>query len=123
MAGPHHPHQLLSEDVVVPYDEETSSSEDVGSGNCTRCGEREGRRAMRLEMIQFQILSQLGFNEAPNVTSRQLPHIPPLDSLLDHYTMQGDAAPFVPGPEYGDDDDFYIAAEKVLTFAQTPPGE
>ncbi|KAG8181491.1 hypothetical protein JTE90_016578 [Oedothorax gibbosus] len=121
LAGPHnHPHQHLSEDV--PYDEDDVSYEDVVGGNCTRCGERGERRAMRLDMIKFQILSQLGLKEAPNVTSRQLPHIPPLDSLLDHYTMQGDAVPFVPGPEYGDDDDFYIAAEKVLTFAQTPPG-
>lgn len=57
--------------------------------------------------------------EAPNITDKNLPHIPPLNHLLDRYSMQADAPHFVPGPEYGDEDDFYIAAEKVLAFAHT----
>lgn len=135
LAGPPHnqyappPQHLAPPSQDFPddsYEDDGEAASGADGGNCTRCGDRVERRALRLDMIKFQILNQLGLKEAPNVTLRQLPHIPPLDSLLDHYTMQADSAAastFVPGPEYGDDDDFYIAAEKVLTFAQPPPGE
>ncbi|GFQ92574.1 hypothetical protein TNCT_185621 [Trichonephila clavata] len=113
--------ELLLEDE--DYDKEETENPLFGEleSNCSRCGDKKERKAMRLDMIKYQILNQLGYKEAPNVTLKNLPHIPPLDSLLDHYSMQSDAPHFVPGPEYGDDDDFYLSAEKVLTFLQPPP--
>ncbi|GIY13839.1 hypothetical protein CDAR_469601 [Caerostris darwini] len=110
---------LLSLPELEDYSDEELAEQD--SGNCSRCGDKGQRRALRLDMIKYQILNQLGLKEAPNVTLKNLPHIPPLDSLLDHYAMQADAPHFVPGPEYGDDDDFYLSAEKVLSFLQPPP--
>lgn len=109
------------------YDEEEdfiTSSEAVekqhtSTSNCSRCSENRERREHRLQSIRIQILNQLGMREAPNITDKNLPHIPPLNHLLDRYSMQADAPHFVPGPEYGDEDDFYIAAEKVLAFAHT----
>lgn len=77
-------------------------------------------RAVRLQAIKAQILSKLGMKRAPNVTRRALPGIPPLHRLLDRYDagmMQADA-PFEPGEQYDDDDDFHMAAEKIITFGQ-----
>ncbi|XP_015927346.1 growth/differentiation factor 8 [Parasteatoda tepidariorum] len=106
----------------VSSDEEAEQLLSEDFANCSRCGDKQERKAIRLEAIKSQILSQLGMTEAPNVTLKNLPHIPPLDNLLDHYSMQADSpAAFVPGPEYGEDEDFYIAAEKVLTFSKPLP--
>lgn len=105
---------------VLPEKEDPERTLASGS-NCSRCSENRERRELRLQSIKSQILSQLGLLEAPNITDRSLPHIPPLDHLLDRYSMQADAPHFVPGPEYGEEDDFYISAEKMLSFAHTPP--
>ncbi|KAH7962729.1 hypothetical protein HPB52_017684 [Rhipicephalus sanguineus] len=92
-----------------------------GAANCTRCGGATLQsRAVRLQAIKAQILSKLGMKRAPNVTRRALPGIPPLHRLLDRYDagmMQADA-PFEPGEQYADDDDFHMAAEKIITFGQ-----
>lgn len=102
----------------------TTSAAAVGGGsNCTRCGATTQSRAMQLQAIKAQILSKLGMKRAPNVTRRALPGIPPLHRLLDRYDagmMQADA-PFEPGEQYDEDDDFHVAAEKIITFGQ--PGE
>lgn len=91
------------------------------AANCTRCGGATSQsRAVRLQAIKEQILSKLGMKRAPNVTRRALPGIPPLHRLLDRYDagmMQADA-PFEPGEQYDDDDDFHMAAEKIITFGQ-----
>ncbi|KAL3209036.1 hypothetical protein MRX96_009555 [Rhipicephalus microplus] len=95
-----------------------------GEANCTRCGGATSR-AVRLQAIKAQILSKLGLKRAPNVTRRALPGIPPLHRLLDRYDagmMQADA-PFEPGEQYDDDDDFHVAAEKIITFGQHAPPE
>ncbi|XP_037510332.1 growth/differentiation factor 11 [Rhipicephalus sanguineus] len=97
-----------------------------GAANCTRCGGATLQsRAVRLQAIKAQILSKLGMKRAPNVTRRALPGIPPLHRLLDRYDagmMQADA-PFEPGEQYADDDDFHMAAEKIITFGQHAPPE
>ncbi|XP_035215262.1 growth/differentiation factor 8-like [Stegodyphus dumicola] len=118
----HMPEDSLDQDVQEwDTEEEENSISEERTSNCSRCIEKEERRAMRIQTIKNQILTQLGMREAPNVTQKDLPHIPPLDNLLDNYNMQSDSPTFTPGPEYGDEDDFYITAEKVLAFAQTPP--
>lgn len=93
----------------------------AATANCTRCGGATMQsRAVRLQAIKAQILSKLGMKRAPNVTRRALPGIPPLHRLLDRYDagmMQADA-PFEPGEQYDDDDDFHMAAEKIITFGQ-----
>ena len=105
---------ITSSEVV-----EKNTQQHTSPSNCSRCSENRERREHRLQSIRIQILNQLGMREAPNITDKNLPHIPPLNHLLDRYSMQADAPHFVPGPEYGDEDDFYIAAEKVLAFAHT----
>ncbi|XP_050045436.1 growth/differentiation factor 8-like [Dermacentor andersoni] len=98
----------------------------AATANCTRCGGAVMQsRAVRLRAIKAQILSKLGMKRAPNVTRRALPGIQPLHQLLDRYDagmMQADA-PFEPGEQYDDDDDFHVAAEKIITFGQHAPPE
>lgn len=117
-----HPPPREDEDYSDPLEDEEEEEEasPPSAANCSRCSENRERRAMRLQSIKSQILSQLGLREAPNVTDRGLPRVPPLDHLLDRYAMQADAPHFVPGPEYGEEDDYYLSAEKVLAFAQRP---
>lgn len=106
----------------VAADDDPSSS---SSANCTRCSTQGESRAMRLNTIKTQILNKLGMKRAPNVTRRALPEIPPLHRLLDRYDaglMQSDA-PFQPGEEYDDEDDFHVAAEKIISFGQPAPSE
>lgn len=89
--------------------------------NCSTCARREELRRRSLEVIKDQILSKLGMQQAPNITGRLPPRIPPLDHLLDMYGMQGDApgGPFQPGPVYDEEeDDFHARTEKVIAFAQ-----
>ncbi|CAN7939558.1 unnamed protein product, partial [Ixodes hexagonus] len=92
-------------------------------GNCTRCSSQGESRLARLQAIKAQILSKLGMQRAPNVTRSAVPGIPPLHRLLDHYDaglMQADA-PFVPGEQYDEEDDYHVAAEKVISFGM--PGQ
>ncbi|CAN8020863.1 unnamed protein product [Ixodes persulcatus] len=104
---------------TTPADEESSPS----GGNCTRCASQGESRLARLQAIKAQILSKLGMQRAPNVTRSVLPGIPPLHRLLDRYDaglMQADA-PFVPGEQYDEEDDYHVAAEKVISFGM--PGQ
>ncbi|XP_054713932.1 growth/differentiation factor 8-like [Uloborus diversus] len=123
----HHTHKLedlhaeTSDDYDKKDEDDYPASIPEQGNNCSRCNEKKERKEIRILSIKSQILSQLGLKEAPNITSKNLPHIPPLDNLLDHYSMQADSPTFVPGPEYGEEDDFYITAEKVLAFAQPTP--
>lgn len=89
--------------------------------NCSTCARREELRRRSLEVIKDQILNKLGMQQAPNITGRLPPRIPPLDHLLDMYGMQGDApgGPFQAGPVYDEEeDDFHARTEKVIAFAQ-----
>ncbi|EEC01625.1 growth differentiation factor 11, gdf11, putative [Ixodes scapularis] len=104
---------------TTPADEESSPS----GSNCTRCASQGESRLARLQAIKAQILSKLGMQRAPNVTRSVLPGIPPLHRLLDRYDaglMQADA-PFVPGEQYDEEDDYHVAAEKVISFGM--PGQ
>lgn len=106
---------------TTPADEESSPS----GSNCTRCASQGESRLARLQAIKAQILSKLGMQRAPNVTRSVLPGIPPLHRLLDRYDaglMQADA-PFVPGEQYDEEDDYHVAAEKVISFGMPAPGE
>lgn len=116
----HREGHLLDPDEEEFPEQPPPEKESGGRLNCSRCSENRERRAHRLQSIKSQILNQLGMRELPNITDKSLPHIPPLSHLLDRYSMQADAPHFVPGPEYGEEDDFYISAEKVLAFAHTP---
>lgn len=59
-------------------------------GGCNACRMHEEIRALSLEAIKEQILNRLGLKQAPNMTGRALPRIPPISKLMDMYGMQAD---------------------------------
>ncbi|XP_014253049.1 growth/differentiation factor 8 [Cimex lectularius] len=93
------------------------------AGTCSACLLRTELRSISLANIKEQILAKLGFSAAPNITGRQIPRIPPLEYIMDVYSMQGDQPQsFKPGPALLEEQDDYSASmEKVIAFAQPHP--
>jgi len=77
-------------------------------------------RAISLEAIKEQILNKLGLKQAPNMTGRAMPRIPPVSKLLDMYGMQADQPqPLEPGITHHEEVDEYAAkTESVFALAQ-----
>lgn len=77
-------------------------------------------RALSLEAIKEQILNKLGLKQAPNMTGRALPRIPPISKLMDMYGMQADQPqPLEPGITHHEEVDEYAAkTESVFALAQ-----
>ncbi|CAG2161864.1 unnamed protein product, partial [Oppiella nova] len=116
--------------------EDLTVDEEFSSHNCTRCVLHEEAKSRRLETIKVNILNKLGLKVAPNITGKSLPRIPPLHHLLDRYNMLGDD-PRVSGPqllnsfiedndhtidkEEEDLEEFFVNAERSISFAQKPP--
>ncbi|XP_073989818.1 growth/differentiation factor myoglianin isoform X2 [Rhodnius prolixus] len=93
---------------------------------CPACLARSQLRSVSLASIKEQILNKLGLSQPPNMTGRQFPSIPPVDQILDEYSMQADqptgGLQFKPGPAYAEESDDYSATiEKVIAFAQPHP--
>ncbi|XP_054164627.1 growth/differentiation factor 8-like [Oppia nitens] len=132
------------DDDDLAYDEQSLSGV-----NCTRCVLHEEAKTRRLETIKVNILNKLGLKSAPNITGKPLPRIPPLHHLLDRYNMLGDDPRLLTGQQLfngfniddndqtidkdgdndgigggGDDDyeEFFVNAERSISFAQKPPG-
>ncbi|KYQ56505.1 Growth/differentiation factor 8 [Trachymyrmex zeteki] len=89
------------------------------AGNaCNACRMHEEIRALSLEAIKEQILNKLGLKQAPNMTGRALPRIPPISKLMDMYGMQADQ-PLEPGITHHEEVDEYAAkTESVFALAQ-----
>ncbi|KAJ8680282.1 hypothetical protein QAD02_016069 [Eretmocerus hayati] len=66
------------------------SAAQMGASSCHACRMHEEIRALSLEAIKEQILNKLGLKQAPNMTGRALPRIPPINKLMDMYGMQAD---------------------------------
>ncbi|XP_014208297.1 growth/differentiation factor 8-like [Copidosoma floridanum] len=95
----------------------TTRVSSMGS-SCNACRMHEEIRAMSLEAIKEQILNKLGLKQAPNMTGRALPRIPPISKLMDMYGMQADQ-PLEPGVTYHEElDEFAAKTESVFAFAQ-----
>lgn len=93
----------------------------VMAGNtCNACRMHEEIRALSLEAIKEQILNKLGLKQAPNMTGRALPRIPPISKLMDMYGMQADQPqPLEPGITHHEEIDEYAAkTESVFALAQ-----
>ncbi|CAK9796778.1 Growth/differentiation factor 8 [Anthophora plagiata] len=93
----------------------------VEAGNtCNACRMHEEIRALSLEAIKEQILNKLGLKQAPNMTGRALPRIPPISKLMDMYGMQADQPqPLEPGITHHEEIDEYAAkTESVFALAQ-----
>lgn len=91
------------------------------AGNaCNACRMHEEIRALSLEAIKEQILNKLGLKQAPNMTGRALPRIPPISKLMDMYGMQADQPqPLEPGITHHEEVDEYAAkTESVFALAQ-----
>lgn len=91
------------------------------AGNtCNACRMHEEIRALSLEAIKEQILNKLGLKQAPNMTGRALPRIPPISKLMDMYGMQADQPqPLEPGTSHYEEIDEYAAkTESVFALAQ-----
>lgn len=91
------------------------------AGNaCNACRKHEEIRALSLEAIKEQILNKLGLKQAPNMTGRALPRIPPISKLMDMYGMQADQPqPLEPGITHHEEVDEYAAkTESVFALAQ-----
>jgi len=89
------------------------------AGNaCNACKMHEEIRALSLEAIKEHILTKLGLKQAPNITGRALPRIPPISKLMDMYGMQADQ-PLEPGITHHEEVDEYAAkTESVFALAQ-----
>ncbi|RWS12911.1 Growth/differentiation factor 8-like protein [Dinothrombium tinctorium] len=129
--------------LVIAVDDSVSDDGYRSATNCTRCVMHEEARQRRLQEIKLDILNKLGLKQAPNVTSKTLPRIPPLHHLLDRYGILGDdpqtlsssSRPGQDSPPYDeeempsdqppdaedDGEDFYVNTERAISFAQKPP--
>ncbi|KAI4496709.1 hypothetical protein M0804_000519 [Polistes exclamans] len=87
---------------------------------CNACRMHEEIRALSLEAIKEQILNKLGLKQAPNMTGRAFPRIPPISKLMDMYGMQADQPQSVePGITYHEEIDEYAAkTESIFALAQ-----
>ncbi|XP_076641622.1 growth/differentiation factor 8 [Halictus rubicundus] len=87
---------------------------------CNTCRMHEEIRALSLEAIKGQILTKLGLKQAPNMTGRALPRIPPISKLMDMYGMQADQPqPLEPGiTHYEEIDEYAAKTESVFALAQ-----
>lgn len=91
----------------------------MASNACSACRMHEEIRALSLEVIKEQILNKLGLKQAPNITGRALPRIPPISKLMDMYGMQSDQPPPEPGIAHHEEFDEYAAkTESVFALAQ-----
>lgn len=93
----------------------------ANAGNtCNACRMHEEIRALSLKAIKEQILNKLGLKQAPNMTGRALPRIPPISKLMDMYGMQADQPqPLEPGISHHEEIDEYAAkTESVFALAQ-----
>lgn len=93
----------------------------ANSGNCNVCRLHEELKALSLEAIKEQILNKLGLKQAPNMTGRALPRVPPISKLMDMYGMQSDQPQqgFKPGLSHYDEiDQFSAKTESIFVFAQ-----
>lgn len=92
----------------------------MAGNTCNACRMHEEIRALSLEAIKEQILNKLGLKQAPNMTGRALPRIPPISKLLDLYGMQADQPqPLEPGITHHEEIDEYAAkTETVFALAQ-----
>lgn len=111
--------------AVVDDDSEhySAQTETDAKVNCSKCGSSRQLRQNRLDSIKVDVLSKLGLKGPPNITVKTIPNIPPLENLLDMYNLPKDAPAenFVPGPQFGEDDEYRITAEKVLALPHAPP--
>lgn len=113
---------LLLGDVNSPSSSSSITavaSNNYRDGGCNACRMHEEIRALSLEAIKEQILNRLGLKQAPNMTGRALPRIPPISKLLDMYGMQADQPQSVePGITYHEQMDEYSAkTESVFALA------
>ena len=92
----------------------------LASNGCNACRMHEELRALSLEAIKEQILNKLGLKQAPNMTGRALPRIPPISKLMDMYGMQADQPQLLePGITHHEEIDEYAAkTESVFALAQ-----
>ncbi|KAL6262432.1 hypothetical protein P5V15_007517 [Pogonomyrmex californicus] len=92
----------------------------MAGNTCNACRMHEEIRALSLKAIKEQILNKLGLKQAPNMTGRALPRIPPISKLMDMYGMQADQPqPLEPGITHHDEVDEYAAkTESVFALAQ-----
>lgn len=73
--------------------------------NCTRCFLQEEARSRRLEEVKLEILRKLGLSQAPNVTVRDLPRIPPLQNLLSEDDVEDEESELPPGSSFSHEDE------------------
>lgn len=89
------------------------------AGNaCSACRIHEEIRALSLEVIKEQILNKLGLKQAPNITGRALPRIPPISKLMDMYGMQADQPPESGIAHHEEFDEYAAKTESVFALAQ-----
>ncbi|CAB0034663.1 unnamed protein product [Trichogramma brassicae] len=94
----------------------------VALGMCNACRMHEEIRALSLEAIKEQILNKLGMKQAPNMTGRALPRIPPISKLMDMYGMQADQ-PLGHEPKithHEEVDESVARTDVVIALAQPP---
>ncbi|KAJ8917371.1 hypothetical protein NQ315_002395 [Exocentrus adspersus] len=89
---------------------------------CSSCKMREEIKIRNLEMIKGEILRRMGFQQAPNITGKELPQIPSryLAMVDPEYGMQSDEPPeFKTGFTITEEEDeYHVKTQKVITFAQ-----
>ena len=104
--------------------------------NCSRCMLQEEAKLRRLEAIKSDILTKLGLKQAPNITARTLPNIPPLHKVLENFEKYSselsDSKDDLYSPsfvmdqfmsndhsalELKDNDDYYVNTAKAMSFA------
>lgn len=91
------------------------------SSRCSSCMMREQIKQRNLEVIKGEILRRMGFSQAPNITGKVLPQVPPhFLAMVEDYGMQSDqpSQKVEVISEEDEEDEYHIKTQKVITFAQ-----
>lgn len=80
------------------------------ASKCLACSKEHAEiEAVRLEAVKSQILNKLGLSTVPNVTSRRLPKIPPLLSMLESEALSARRPAET-------QDDYHAKTERMIAF-------
>lgn len=104
----------------LPHDEGNSvvqSSVNTSVG-CIRCSLQGEARDRRLAEIKHEILHKLGLKSAPNVTMREVPRLPPVNSILGSYGLTTPEDESVQNEDESDD----FGGERVTRGMTTSDG-
>lgn len=111
----HHVQKRRNQGEDPNYTEATQQT-----SSCRSCRMREEIKQRNLEVIKGEILRRMGFSQAPNITGKVLPQVPPhFLAMVEDFGMQSDQpTQRVEVISEEEEDEYHVRTQKILTFAQ-----